>query len=249
MFVFKSLDQLAFLISIFVTSYVLMRMARKRPIKMASHPAIDSLPEIVGRATEMNAPLHSSGFAANSALGVAGLSILASLARMAARGDVRIFITERYQYNIPFERGVLETAYTAEGKEALLGEDNILWTGDRQYSHRCGLLGHIMTLKPAATLMFTGSTESVIAMEAGAYSGAVTWMASPGSTTAYGYLPIFLIGYDYIMIMDEVYAGAAQLSGEADQLGIIQSCDYLKILMIITILVGAVATALGWRGL
>jgi hypothetical protein len=87
--------------------------------------------------------------------------------------------------------------------------------------------------------------ESLMLAETGFTTGAI----QVAGTANVHQLPFFVVACDYTLIGEELYAASAYLSGEARLVGGLKGADMLKLLMILTILVGCVLESFGMHAL
>jgi len=84
--------------------------------------------------------------------------------------------------------------------------------------------------------------ESLILAETGNAAGSI----QIAGTAEASQLPFFVAACDYTLMGEELYAASAYLSHEPVMLGGLKGQDFVKLIIIIVIVVGAVLIALGF---
>ena len=99
-------------------------------------------------------------------------------------------------------------------------------------------MGFITREKVAANIMIGAFwAESLLIAEAGASVGAI----QVAGTANLHQIPFFVAACDYTLIGEELFAGGAYLSQDKMELGSIAAQDYLKIVSIGLVILGALA--------
>ena len=84
--------------------------------------------------------------------------------------------------------------------------------------------------------------ESLILAETGNIAGSI----QISGTDQIAQLPFFVAATDYTLIGEELYAASAYLSQDPVQLGTLKAQDYVKAIIMIVIILGAVAITGKW---
>jgi hypothetical protein len=87
--------------------------------------------------------------------------------------------------------------------------------------------------------------ESLMLAETGFATGAI----QVAGTANVHQLPFFVVACDYTLIGEELYAASAYLSGEPKLVGGLKGTDLMKILIVVTVVVGCVLESLNVHGL
>jgi hypothetical protein len=228
-----------------VTLYLSMKGIRKPTIRKIA--GLDAIGEAVGRATEMGRPIHfSPGI---SALGVdtgpqtlAGLSVLAHVAELAAKYKTTLWTTIRTPSVQPLAAEIVRQAYIKAGAPEAYDEDKIIFLSDTQFAYASGVVGLMHREKVAANIMIGAFwAESLLFAEAGFLTGAIQ-VAGTAQTSQ---IPFFVAACDYCLIGEEILAAGAYLSKDPLQVGAIWGTDYAKAIAIILIGVGIVLSLSG----
>lgn len=211
-------------------------------------PAIDALDECIGRAAELGRPLHYTvGLGGVSDVQViAGLSIARYVARRCAELGVRFLFTFAAPTVQPVALDLFKEAYLEAGKPEEFRPENIMWLSNRQFAFATGVMGLVLRERVAANLLLGAfAAESLIFAEAGYRAGA---MQIAGTTNSYQ-IPFFVTTCDYTLISEELITAGAYISKEPRQVGSILGQDYIRLIGLVLMGVGAVLYALGWKTL
>jgi len=224
-----------------------LSFARKRPMRMRPIPGLLAVEEAVGRATEMGKPIfYSPGYAdvagTTAPPTLAGLNLLAHVGRLAARYNTRLVVTVGHANTYALATEILRNSYIVEGKVDQFDIGNIYFTSDVQFAYTAATVGLIQREKPA-TVFLTGyfAAEAIVLAEA----AAATQSLSISGTTNYFQIPFFMAACDYTMIGEEFLAAGAFISNNPDLIGSVAGQDYVKILGILALLLGAVMKSFG----
>lgn len=209
---------------------------------------IDAIEEAIGRATEMGRPvLYVPGIQdIDEIQTVAALVILESVARMTARYETPIRVPVAYPIPFTIAQEMVKSGYVNAGRPEAYEPDSVSFVSPEQFAYAAKLSGIMLRDKPAAHL-FMGSFygESLLLAETGFATGAI----QVAGTANVHQLPFFVVACDYTLIGEELFAASAYLSGEPRLVGGLKGADVLKILIILTILVGCVLETFGHHGL
>jgi len=99
-----------------------------------------------------------------------------------------------------------------------------------------------MIREKTATNFYMGMfwAESLLMTETGSMTGAV----QIAGTDAVSQLPFFITTCDYTLIGEELYAASAYLSRQPLILGTLKAQDYVKLLIVISVVVGTILSTL-----
>lgn len=205
---------------------------------------IEALDEAIGRATELGKPVHfSPGIGAvDNAQTIAGLAILTYVARMCAKYDTRLIVTNRNPLVYPITEEVVKQAYAVEGRPDSFMADDVRWIADDQFAYASGVMG-IMNREKVATNILMGAfwAESLVFAESGNIAGSVQ-IAGTANTHQ---IPFFVAACDYALIGEELYAASAYLSKDTVLIGNLVAQDFAKILSFILIILGTAMVTAG----
>jgi hypothetical protein len=211
-------------------------------------PGIDAIEEAIGRATEMGRPvLYVPGIQdIDDIQTVAGLVILESVARLTAKYETPIRVPVAYPIPFTIAQEMVKSGYLNAGRPEAYDPESVQFVSPEQFAFVAKLTGIMLRDRPAAHI-FMGSfyAESLMLAETGFTTGAI----QIAGTANVHQLPFFVVACDYTLIGEELYAASAYLSGEARLVGGLKGADMLKLLMILTILVGCVLETFGRHAL
>ncbi|MCE9627509.1 MAG: fibronectin type III domain-containing protein [Candidatus Eisenbacteria bacterium] len=240
---------LVFLVVFFLLVLYYMSAAQggKKPF-VRRLAGIDAIEEAIGRATEMGRPvLYVPGIQdIDEIQTVAALVILESVARMTARYETPIRVPVAYPIPFTIAQEMVKSGYVNAGRPEAYEPDSVSFVSPEQFAYAAKLSGIMLRDKPAAHL-FMGSFygESLLLAETGFATGAI----QVAGTANVHQLPFFVVACDYTLIGEELFAASAYLSGEPRLVGGLKGADVLKLLIIVTILVGCVLETFGHHGL
>jgi hypothetical protein len=230
--------------------YVMMYFGKRgREVKVRALPAMNAIPEAIGRAAEMGRPVfYTTGTAGlqlvSSSQGpqtLASISIMEYAARLSARNGVRIDLFTPIPDALPLMEETLRNAYTLEGSTMEFVPDMIHFVPEYD-PYVAASLGYLQRNKPASSLLIGGfSSEAVIMGEAGNAIGAM----QIGGTANTGQIPFLVATCDYVLISEELYAASASVSKNSDVLGSLQGEDYVKIGLAALIIIGYILAVIG----
>lgn len=205
-------------------------------------PALESVDEAVGRATEMGRNcIFIAGIQDMDDIGtIAGISILSRVAKTAAEYGAEVDVPTSRSLVMAAARETVQGAYLAAGRPDAFNPDRIYYVSDEQFAFVAHVSGKMVRERPAACFYF-GSffAESLIFAEMGNLIGAI----QIAGTREPAQLPFFVAACDYTLIGEEFFAASAYLSGEPHQLGSLKGQDMAKLFLAACVLAGvALAT-------
>jgi len=237
----------AILMALCATILISIMLARGgRPAKIRHIAGLDAVDEAIGRATEMGRPvLFIPGIQdMDNVQTVAGVTVLARVAKIAAEYDARIEVPTARSLVMTACRDAVEGAYLAAGRSDAYNPDLINYITDEQFGYVAWVAGRMRREKPA-TCIYMGQfyAESLLLAENGNEIGAIQ-IAGTAETSQ---LPFFVAACDYTLIGEEFFAASAYLSGEQTQLGSLRGQDIGKALTAVILIVGILlATIAPW---
>jgi uncharacterized protein DUF6754/fibronectin type III domain protein len=225
-----------------VLGYIVLAR-RGMQMKVRQIAGLAAVDEAVGRATEMGRSiLFVPGIQdMNEIMTIAGLNVLARVAKTAAEYDARLEVPTSYALVMTAARETVQTAFLEAGRPDAYNPDLINYISSDQWGYVGYLQGTMMREKPAACF-YMGSffAESLILAEAGNRIGAIQIAGTARSEQ----LPFFVAACDYTLIGEEFFAASAYLSGEPDQLGSLKGQDVGKAIVAAGIVAGVLGTTL-----
>ncbi len=199
---------------------------------------LDAMDEAIGRATEMGKPiLYSSGRGKmERPASIASMNILGSVAEKVASYGTPLIFPNNDPVVTAVAQEVTKEGYTKAGHADLYNPDNIYFVTDSQFGYAAAVDGIMMRERPATNLFFgTFEAESLILAETGNSIGAIQIAGTDSSIQ----MAFFMVACDYVLIGEELFAASGYLSGDPQVVGTLKGSDYLKIVIIIIILFGA----------
>lgn len=206
-------------------------------VKVRKIAGLEAVTEAVGRATEMGREvLFVPGILdINDIQTVAGMTVLASVAKTAAEYDAKLEVPTARSLVMTTARETVEAAYLAAGRPDAYDENNIYYLTDEQFGYTAGIQGKMVRDKPAACFyMGAFYAESLILAETGNSIGAI----QIAGTAMPSQLPFFVAACDYTLIGEEFFAASAYLSGDAQQLGSLKGQDVGKVIAAALLVLG-----------
>jgi hypothetical protein len=204
---------------------------------------LEAIDEAVGRATEMGRPiLFVAGIQdMDDVQTIAGLTILGRIARTVAEYDTKINMPVRASLVMTAAREIIKQAYVTAGRPDAYNDDMVHYVTDEQFGFVAAVDGIMVREKPA-TCFFLGAffAESLVMAETGNSIGAI----QIAGTAMPAQLPFFVAACDYTLIGEELFAASAYLSEEPRQLGSLKGADVGKVIAMVVILVGVIATTI-----
>lgn len=232
----------------FAAMYYYMAIRKDKDYTIRALPALNAIPEAVGRAAEMGRPVFwspgMSGPLNDSAQGpqvLASISILEYLTVECVKAGVEITAILPLPDALPLVEETMRTAYISEGKPEAFNSDQIIFIAE-QSPYLSGVLGYFQRAKPAANILVGGFYyESVVIGEAGNAIGAM----QIGGTNNTHQMPFMVATCDYMLLAEELFAAGAVISQDPDMLGSIKGEDMIKILLMAIIGIGFLLGAAG----
>lgn len=228
-------------ILLFVSGSVIVctELARRgKPIYVRPIAGLQALEEAVGRSTEMGKPmLFVPGIVdINEIETVAGLTVLSTVARLAAEYDTPLEVPTSRTLVMTAAREIAEASALAAGRPDAYDENRIHYITDEQFGYVAYVCGWMQRERPAACF-YLGKffAESLLLAETGNSIGAI----QVAGTAEASQMPFFVAACDYTLIGEELFAASAYLSGEPHQLGILRGQDLGKILAVVLLVVGS----------
>ena len=230
----------------FVLYYIASAQSGKKPF-VRRIPGIDAIEEAIGRATEMGrSVLYVPGIQDISDIQtVAGLVILESVAKLTAKYETPITVPVTYPIPFTIAEEMVKGGYLHAGRPEAYDPNSVRFVSPEQFAYVAAVTGIMMRDRPAAHI-FMGSfyAESLLLAETGFSTGAI----QVAGTANVHQLPFFVVACDYTLIGEELYAASAYLSGEPKLVGGLKGADLMKILIILSVIVGCVLETMGRKG-
>lgn len=230
--------------AIVVTLYT--RWAKRgKPLFIRKINGLDELEEAVGRATEMGKPvLFIPGLQELDEMEtIAGVSILGRVARITAQYDTPLMVPVRYPLVLAAGQEVVEQAYVQMGRRDSYHKDMVRYVAGEQMAFAATVNGMMMRERPAANV-FMGAffAESLLLAETGNAAGSI----QIAGTARPEQIPFFIAACDYTLMGEELYAASAYLSHEPLLLGGLKGQDFMKLVIVVSILSAMLGYVFGY---
>lgn len=225
-----------FIVACFIAFYYYVDQVRKgKELHLRRLPAIDAIDEMIGRCIETSRPVmfsSGSGGSLSSSVGpqlIAGARFCSYVSDKCAELDARLVVGECHADLLPMILSVVEEGYMKWGKEVPVGTVEYIPSG---YSYTMTYAAMLERLRPAANIMVGPFYHpAVLFAQIGAEVGAM----QVAGTARSGQIAYFAAVVDYPLIIEDIFAGAAYISGIPEQLGTIYAEDPFKIIAIILV--------------
>lgn len=230
--------------------YFLSIVKGDRPPRVRQIPALNALPEMVGRAAEVERPIHFTlGYTRdiglrgpNAASILAGLGVLENLSREAGRMGARLIVSVASPEIIPLAAEIVRQGYAESGNVESFSENQIRFFGTQQWAYASGVLGTFAREQPASNVMVGPFAAEALMFAEAAYTAGAMQLAGTQSVFQ---TPFFIASCDYAMIGEEIFAAGAYLSKDVTKLRSIRGQDANKIIIISLTLLGVILAILG----
>lgn len=230
-----------------------IRQARKGRIRtLRPLPGIAALEEAMGRAAELGRPVFFVPGVRDldDVQTIAGLSILRSVAELAARHRCRLHVPTDRSMVMNSARELCREGFAAAGHPEAYRDDMVSYVTDEQFAYAAKVDGLIARQQPAAVvLMGAFYAESLLLAEAGRQAGAF----QVAGTAGWHQLPFLVAACDHVLIGEELFAASAYLTRDPTLLGTLRGQDLGKYLaggmLVGGSLLGALAQLTGWSWL
>jgi hypothetical protein len=236
---FKSQKKVNLLFAVIAMTIILLFInLAKRGKKLYIRPlaGVKAIEDAVGRAAEMGKPcVYSPGISYIEDIAtLASISILAKVSEVIAEYNSRLIVPnyDPIVYSVTDE--VVKNAYIKSGRPDAYRPEDVYFLTQRQFAYASGISGLMAREKPAANF-FLGwfMAESLILAEAGAMTGAV----QIAGTDSISQIPFFIVACDYTLIGEELYAAGAYMAHDTKLLGGLKGQDYVKLVLMVTLVV------------
>ncbi|MBC8525939.1 MAG: hypothetical protein ISS28_01785 [Candidatus Cloacimonetes bacterium] len=224
--------------------YFMIRAAKKgKKLYIRPIAGIQEIDTAIGRATEMGRPiLFVPGISGiRDVATLAGLAILAKVAKKAAEYDTKILVPIRDYIVLPIAQEIVKEAHYEAGRPDTYDKNSVFFISIEQFAFVSGVNG-IMIREKTATNFYMGMfyAESLLLTETGSMTGAI----QIAGTDAITQLPFFITTCDYTLMGEELYAASAYLSKQPLILGTLKAQDYVKLLIVIAVVFGTLLSTI-----
>lgn len=247
---FKSgvtVEGITLLISFIATMYYfwIARKGGKLP-EIKDIPALRGIDEGVGRAVELNKPVHQQQTMALSGLAtarmLASLQVGAYIARICARKGANLIChmgTAGEQKALIIE--TMREAYIQEGKEDALPDDFVRF---HAYQAEVAAGSQVNSMIQEGIGMYYSTFYNrpvALTLEAAKRLGAIV----VGGSSDWIGMWMYAVTADYLLITEDIFAAGALLSGNPDIKSRLAAEDSLKLLVVALLVLGFISMLLG----
>ena len=210
-------------------------------------PALDAIPEAIGRAVEMGRPIHYTPGRGGGFYGVRGthtqmgLVVCGHVARICARLGAKFVVSVANPEEIPLAEEIYRGAFVAEGRPEVQPDVRFYGVGDPSFGAGC--LGTIGRERAAVNMIIGGSGSDFPIVAEGAFRMGAFQI---GGNANVFMIPLVVASCDYTLIGEELFAAGAMLSENTTQLAGIVANDISKVFIIVLILLGAILLTAGF---
>ena len=232
------------LVLLVFVSYYTFQAQRGREMFIRRISGLSAIEDAVGRATEMGrGVLYVPGIAdMDDIQTIAGVTILGHVARKTAEYDTDLYAPMIRSFVMSVAHEVVKQAYMEKGRVDAYRSDRINYLTDDQFGYVAGVGGIMLRDKPAACFYLgTFYAESLILAETGNSIGAI----QIAGTAEPSQIPFFVAACDYTLIGEELFAASAYLSKNPREVGSLKGQDMVKVVIIVTIILGTFLATLG----
>ena len=228
--------------------YYIRQAERGKTWSFRSIAGLNAIEEAIGRSTEMGkGVLYIPGVQdIDDIQTIASMIILGNVARMTAKYETPLNVPTPSPAVYTVADEVVKGAYSDVGRVDAYRSDMVRYITTEQFAYVAAVNGIMLRERPSANLLLGAFfAESLLLAETGHETGAI----QIAGTANVHQLPFFVVACDYTLIGEEYYAASAYLSKDARLLGSLKASDTVKILLILTIVLGCVLLTLGSPGL
>jgi len=225
------------LLSVPLLFYALSRTRAGRRPSLRPLPALDVLSGMNGRAAESSQVLHvglgMGGISGpETAVSLAGLSVLEYLADQAALSESRLVVTVADPTMLPAAQEVLRRAYARQGKFDIFSPFQVRLLAPDPTAYAAGVMGLLEGEDPLASVTIGAfADEYLLIGETGAKKG-VEQVAGTGDPAA---LAFMYATADETLIGEEIFAASAYLREDAESVAGLMVQDWWRYLVILAI--------------
>ena len=209
-------------------------------------PALEAIPEGVGRAAELGKPVvFNSGIGAisdhHAPQTMAALTISGRVAEESAKLGVFMKYICACEQVLPSAQDIVRAGYVKAGRPDLFDPSMVEFVYS-QKPFMARTMDYIEREKPAVSFMF-GATfwETMNVQGAAAIAGSM----QIGGTGRLYYQWSYLAMSDYVLLAEELYAASAAIEGSPPNLGCIAGQDYAKAVAIALLVLSAILITAG----
>jgi hypothetical protein len=245
----RVLDLMLFIILTGIMYYYLRKVERGESLpSIRMLPAYEAIEEGIGRAIETGKMVFfESGFATLTRgpyvpMTMAGMNVLRHVSRLCARIGAKFQFGATDTEVLPLAEGIIEEAYTIEGKSDEFNADMVRYFG-RGFAGNMSEASYMVEQGCAALIMVGAfSTSCLVLLGASKRSGAITI----GGTARWIMMYAFGIAANYVFILEDIYAASALASNDPTIITTLAGEDVLKIGIIVATILCIILALIGF---
>lgn len=245
--------QLALLVVFFVTALYLVWLAKRGKVwSIRKFSAVEAIPEAIGRATETGLPVYwapgdeadlRSAYASQV---IASLGVLSAISKLCARYGAKLICSvggggAASSDVYPLVQEIVQQSYLSEGKIQDFKPENIRYVAER-VSWEVAIMGW-MYREGVAAGIWIGPWAGLYLGPAGiaAHKGAI----QIGGTARIIHICTMACMFDYLLIGEEIFAAAAQLSENPTTIATVAAQDLGKYIGVTVMIIGIALLSMG----
>jgi hypothetical protein len=217
------------------------------PYTLRGIAAYDAIERAVGQAAEKGQPLHlalgTGGIAGAEAMQTwAGLKMLEHLAYQAALCDTKLLVSVSDPTALPAAQEIMYRGYTRAGYPDDYSPKQVRFVAPDPVAYASGVMGTLHREDLAANIMVGAFGDEYLLMgEAGARNELLQISGTVDPTT----LPFMYASSDRLLVGEEIFAGAAYLRQEPNQVGGLVAQDVIRTAIVLTVVLGVILRSFG----
>jgi hypothetical protein len=226
--------------------YLTSRVRVGKTGKLRPLPALEDLPESVGRSAETGQPLHVSvgvsGLGGVSTTETwAGLTLLKQLADEAAACDTPLIVTVADPTVLPLAQDILRRAYTRHGNPEGYDPTQVRMIAPNSMAYAAGVMGLMGRESLTANIMVGAFGDEYLLMgETAARQGVYQVVGAADPQV----LPFVYASADETLVGEEMFAGGAYTTRLPIQIASLLVEDWARWLLIVAIVLVAIVNIL-----
>jgi hypothetical protein len=236
--------------TVVISWYILWGAIKGRKYALRSLPQFEAISDGVDRAVEQGLPVYVApgAYAYLSGLyapmTIAYLNILRHTARLSVRrgAELRLPIAMNPE-SLPITDGIYREVCVAEGKPEAYHRENVFWSSQEESAYSVGLAAQV-NRTGCATYVVVGAltgTGDINPTGTARSRGAIVI----GGTARMRHQGTYAMLIDYLMVGPDLYAVAAEASGDSVVISTIVSNDIIQAIAIVVFVVGLILALAG----
>lgn len=228
------------LLSVPFLFYALSRVRAGHKPRLRPLPAFDALSGMNSRAAESGQILHvglgTGGISGpDTALSLAGLTVLEHLANQAALVESRLIVTVADPTLLPAAQNILRRAYARQARSGIFAPSQVRLLAPDPVAYAAGVMDILEGENPLANVTIGAfADEYLLIGETGAKKG-VEQVAGTDDPAALAFMHVTA---DETLIGEEIFAAGAYLDGNPESVAGLMVQDWWRYLVVLFIVAG-----------